>query len=197
MVVVENLRPTPLESDHATAEQSPWFAVVPNQWRQAVVAPLASRLDETPANVAFFLARGATLAVFVMVALWLAWQTQRSAEPARWLDAVFLTLAWFWALSPTMNPWYWTWALPILPFARGRAWFAVSGLLMLYYLRFWLAYHFADTTLFGTGYRGEFFFHFVVVPVEHGIWLGWLVVESWKRGKCSPLHRSKLEAGVK
>jgi hypothetical protein len=196
MVVVENLRPTPLESDRATDEQSPWFAVVPNQWRQAVVAPLASRLDETPANVAFLLARGVTLAVFVLVALWLAQQAQRSAEPARWLEAAFLTLAWFWALSPTMNPWYWTWALPILPFARGRAWFAVSGLLMLYYLRFWLTYRFADTALFGTGYRGEFFFHFVVVPLEHGIWLGWLVVESWKRGKCAPLHKSKLEAGV-
>jgi hypothetical protein len=196
MVVVENIRPTPQESDHGTAEQTPWFAVVPNQWRQAVVAPLAFKLDETPANVAFLLARGATLAVFVMVALWIAWQAQRSAEPARWLEAAFLTLAWFWALSPTMNPWYWTWALPLLPFARGRAWFAVSGLLMLYYLRFWLAYHFADTVLFGTGYRGEHFFHFVVVPLEHGLWTGWLVVESWKWGKCVPLHRCSVVGGV-
>jgi hypothetical protein len=133
----------------------------------------------------------------VMVALWIAWQAQRSAVPARWLEAAFLTLAWFWALSPTMNPWYWTWALPLLPFARGRAWFAVSGLLTLYYLRFWLAYHFADTVLFGTGYRGEHFFHFVVVPLEHGLWTVWLVVESWKWGKCTPLHRSILEDGVK
>lgn len=196
MVVVENLRPTPLVSDHVTAEQSPWFAVIPNQWRQAVVASLASRLDETPANSAFLLARVATLAVFVMAALWLAWQAQGSAEPARWLGAAFLTLAWFWALSPTMNPWYWTWALPLLPFARGRAWFVVSGVLMLYYLRFWLNFHFADAVLFGTGYRGEFFFHFVLVPVEHGIWLGWLVVESWIWGKCTPLHRSNLVVGV-
>ena len=75
--------------------------------------------------------------------------------------------------------------------------FAVSGLLMLYYLRFWLAYHFADTALFGTGYRGEFFFHFVVVPVEHGMWLGWLAVESWKWRLCAPLHRSKWTDGVR
>lgn len=182
MVVVENIRPAPQESEYATAEQTPWFAVVPNQWRQAVVAPLALRLDETPANMAFLLARAATLAVFVMVALWIAWQAQRSAEPARWLEAAFLTLAWFWALSPTMNPWYWMWALPLLPFIRGRAWFAVSGLLMLYYLRFWLASQFADTVLFGTDYRGEHFFHFVVVPLEHGLWTGWLVVECWKWG---------------
>jgi len=197
MVVVENLRPTPLDSDHATSEQSPWFSVAPDRWRQAVVAPLASRLDETPANMAFLLARGATLGVFVLVALWLVWQAQRSDEPERWLEAGFLTLAWFWALSPTMNPWYWTWVLPLLPFARGRAWYAVSGLLMLYYLRFWLAYHFADTLLFGTGYRGEHFFHFVVVPLEHGLWTGWLVVESWKRGKCAPFYRYNFKDGVK
>jgi len=197
MVVIENLRLPPLMSDHATSEPIPWFAVVPTQWRQATVAPLASRLEDTPANVAFLLARAMTLAVFVLVALWLGWRAQRSGEPACWLEAGFLVLAWFWALSPTLNPWYWTWVLPLLPFARGRAWFAVSGLLMLYYLRFWLAYHFADSILFGTGYRGDPFFHFVVVPLEHGVWLAWLVIDSWKRRKCAPLHRSNLEFAVK
>ncbi len=197
MVVVENLRPTSPDVGHASAEPTPWFLVVPNKWRQAIVTPLAFRLDETPANVAFLLARATTLAMFVMIALGLAWRSQRTADPVRWLEATFLTLAWFWALSPTMNPWYWTWALPLLPFACGRAWFVVSGLVLLYYLRFWLAYHYTDTVLFGTGYCGEHFFHFVVVPVEHGIWTAWLVIQSLKYGKCAPFHRSKLEDGVK
>jgi hypothetical protein len=87
-----------------------------------------------------------------------------------------------------MNPWYWTWALPLLPFARGRAWLAVSGLVMLYYLRFWLANDFSDVELLGTGYRGSRFFHFIVVPLEHGIWTVWLAIESWKREKRASLH---------
>ena len=196
MMVFENLRPATPQIDQVNAQPTPWFAVFPDHWRQVAVAPLASRIDETPANAAFLLARGATLCVFVLVAFWLAWQSRHSTEPGQWMEGAFLTLAWFWALSPTMNPWYWTWVLPLLPFARGRAWFAVSGLVLMYYLRFWLADNFADTPLFGTGYRGENFFHFVVVPIEHGLWTGWLLVESWKLRKSSALQRTILVDGI-
>ncbi|MFM9961618.1 MAG: hypothetical protein ACKV2Q_10370 [Planctomycetaceae bacterium] len=52
------------------------------------------------------------------------------------MEATFLIIAWYWLLLPTQNPWYLTWCLPFLPFARGRAWFALSVLAFVYYLRF-------------------------------------------------------------
>jgi hypothetical protein len=66
----------------------------------------------------------------------------------------------------------------LLPFAGRRAWTAVSLLVLAYYGRFWLAYHAADSPVLGTPYRGEDFFHFVVAPLEHGVWLAWLAIES-------------------
>ena len=58
--------------------------------------------------------------------------------------------------------WYWTWALPLLPLARSRVWLAMSGLVLVYYLRFWLRCHFPDTPVLGIAYRGGVFFDLVV-----------------------------------
>jgi hypothetical protein len=91
-----------------------------------------------------------------------------------WLRAAFLTIAWFWLLLPTLNPWYWTWAMPLLPFARSRAWLALSGLVFVYYLRFWLTYHFAETPVLGTRYPGPWFFDYIVTWLEFGPWFLWL-----------------------
>ena len=82
----------------------------------------------------------------------------------------FLTIAWFWLLCPTQNPWYWTWALPLLPMARSRVWLAMSGLVLLYYLRFWLSYHWPEQPVLGTPYAGIAFFDFVVTWIEYGPW---------------------------
>ena len=87
-----------------------------------------------------------------------------------------LTRTSFWLLLPTLNPWYWTWAVPLLPFARNRAWLALGGLVFLYYLRFWLTYHYADAPVLGTRYSGPWFFDYVVTWLEFGpwfVWLGW------------------------
>ena len=100
-------------------------------------------------------------------------------------EAGFLTLAWFWLLCPTQNPWYWTWALPLLPFARSRVWMAVSGFVLLYYLRFWLTYDWADTSVLGTGYMGSAFFDFVVTWLEFAPWFAWLTAGFFLR------HRDK------
>jgi hypothetical protein len=186
LVVYENLVPptgTPQAVDQNPSAPIPWFSVVPNRWRNAIVTPLAARSNVPPREAAFFLARGITLAIFVGIAAWVGYWAARSDNRAIWLEAAFLTLAWFWALSPTQNPWYWTWAMPLLPFARNRAWFAVSGLLLLYYLRFWLAVHDVDWGYWGLADRGENLFHFVVVPIEQGIWLTWLLLETLFRGK--------------
>jgi hypothetical protein len=97
-----------------------------------------------------------------------------------WLSLLFSTLAWFWMLSPTLNPWYWTWALPFVLFARNRGWFLVSALVLLYYLRFWFAYQWGSEPVMGTRYAGEAFFHYVVVWCEHLPWMLLVAVEAWK-----------------
>jgi len=177
LVLVENVKPlaeTPLA-------ERPWFAVVPEDWRQRPVGPLAARLHIAPKTCAFLLVRVATSMAFVLIALGLAWRAAAEREASRWLKAVFLTLAWFWLLSPTQNPWYWTWAMPFIPFARSRMWLLLSGLALGYYLRFWLGYHWPDTPVPGSSYHGALFFDFVVTWVEFAPWLGGLAIESWPR----------------
>jgi hypothetical protein len=111
---------------------------------------------------------------FCAIAGTLLFRAVPAGFPCIFLEAAFLTLAWFWLLSPTQNPWYWIWALPLLPFARGRAWFAVSGLVFIYYLRFWLLYHWPAQGILGTRYNGPLFFDFVMTWIEFGPWLLWL-----------------------
>jgi hypothetical protein len=75
--------------------------------------------------------------------------------------------------------------LPLLPFARSRVWLAMSGLVLLYYLRFWLGYHFSDTPVLGTGYHGLAFFDLVITWVEYAPWFLCLTVSylwsKWER----------------
>jgi len=175
MIVVENLRPAGTPPDREAA----WFAVFPPAWRDAVIAPPAAALEMSPSAFAFLVTRMLTGIVFVVLALALAWRGSACVAPCKWCEVAFLTLAWFWLLSPTQNPWYWTWALPLVPFARGRAWLALSGLALLYYLRFWLSYHWPGSTVLASGYRGERFFDFVVTWIEFGPWFLWLAAEAW------------------
>jgi len=127
LLLMENLRPFGPLPPHERA----WFSVAPERWRAGLVAAVHSRLGVEPRRVPFLVSRAITSALFVALALGLAWRSWRAATAASWLDAAFLTVAWFWLLQPTLNPWYWSWALPLLPFARGRAWLAMSGLAFL------------------------------------------------------------------
>jgi hypothetical protein len=129
-------------------------------------------------NAAFLVMRFLTLAAFSLIVLLLIRRAWRLSDPAVWLSAAFLSLAWFWLLSPTQNPWYWIWSLPLVMFGRSRAWLVVSGLVMIYYLRFWLSGHWADQPVLGTAYPGATFFDFVVTWIEFGPWFVWLVWET-------------------
>lgn len=143
-------------------------------WPQATIF-LAASIDQQRA--AFSLTRLITAAVFAAIALGVLWRAARRNTVAAFLEAAFLTLAWFWLLAPTQNPWYWTWALPRIPFARSRAWLDLSGLVLLDYLRFWLLYQWPDSSLPGTPYDGARFFDFVVTWFEFALWLCWLAGE--------------------
>jgi len=203
-VVVENLRP----QAEVKPKRRPWFTVVPDAWSESMVHRWATWVDhrveaagiahwEKLANnhprASFLLARLLTGLAFLAIALVLGWRaSNKRVTMDRWLEAALLTLAWFWLLSPTQNPWYWCWVVPLLPFARGRAWLVVSGLVMAYYLRFWLKAHYDSPPLLGTPYDGVHFFHYVVVAWEHGIYLLWLMVAwCWRQTSWRPTKPGK------
>jgi hypothetical protein len=171
LIIIENLRPT---TDLPPSEVA-WFSIVPQNWRLILIDKSESLIGIEAARAPFFLTRAATSAAFILLAAWLAWRASRAKEAAEWLNAAFLTIAWFWLLLPTLNPWYWTWALPLLPFCRNRTWFLVSGLVFLYYFRFWLVHHFADAQLLGTAYSGPMFFDYVVTWLEFCPWFAMLM----------------------
>ncbi len=166
LVLVENLKPMhKVAADHVA-----WFSVAPEAWRVSLNKRVAEVFGVEMREAPFFTARAITAAVFLVVAIALAWRAARTSNPTNLCEAGFLTLAWFWLLCPTQNPWYWTWALPLLPFARSRVWLAVSGLALLYYLRFWLSYHWTETPVWGGPYVGSVFFDFVVTWIEFAPW---------------------------
>ncbi len=144
-----------------------WFVVTSSEWRRRTAERVGSWLGMESDRVAFVSTRLVTSLVFVALALRLVVWYRRQWDPESWLEAVFLTLAWFWMLQPTQNPWYWTWAMPFVPFVRSRVWVAVSGLVLIYYLRFWLVYHFPNNTVAGTPYFGRDFYDFCVVWLEY------------------------------
>lgn len=170
MLVYENLR----SQEGVPPERSPWFDVTPEAWNAHWQGDDAA---------AFKLTRVVTLVVLMVIALGLAWRSAIELDGSpeslrRWLKAAFLTLAWFWLLAPTQNPWYWCWAVPLLPWSGGRAWLAMAAVAMAYYLRFWLENAFPTPGVLGTAYDGEFFFYFVVSWLEFGPILAWLAIES-------------------
>lgn len=188
LVLIENLTPTISRGPHEMA----WFVVVPETIRQTAVDAVASRFDVGAPEVPFLVSRVITAFVFVVIAVTLAWRAAQK-DVSRFCEAAFLSLAWFWLLAPTQNPWYWTWALPFLPFARSRVWLAVSGLAMLYYLRFWLSYHFEESAVLGSPYTGAAFFDFVVTWVEFAPWFVLLAAEFLTRRYGFPVARKQVQ----
>ena len=183
LLVIENLRP----SSGLPPEQIAWFTVTPESWRTALVASVAQQTGLATERVPFVLTRLllslALVGAAVGLALWVTADTEGQRHE-RLLEATFQTLAWFWLLLPTQNPWYLTWCLPFVPFARGRAWFALSGLAFAYYLRFWMTAQF-HSPLLGTPYPGSQFFDYVVTWLEFAPWLVFL---AWSRQR-NPRHR--------
>ena len=183
MFVVENLR----SYEELAPERNPWFVFIPAEWSSALTRGWAkwnrstseflftrnmssSNSDvysrENLRRASFQMSRVITLGVFALSFAFMWKLTGPETGPRDWCRAAMLFLACFWFTCPTQNPWYWCWVLPLLPFAYFRTWYFVSGLTMLYYLRFYLVAHFPDPPALGTAYDGEYFFYFVVPWVE-------------------------------
>ncbi len=153
-------------------ESKEWFTIMPDNLRTAIENRAGEMfhsfgITTTETSAAFLLTQLLMGAVVMAICFWAAFRSWTGDIRLRLLESVFLCLAWLWFLSPTQNPWYWTWTLPFIVFARSRIWLLVSGFAFLYYLRFWLENRFAQTSLLGTPYSGEQFFDYVLVWFEH------------------------------
>ena len=171
-LIEENLSPT--RDDLRPS----WIAVTPEWWRKELVYTICQQINCQKELVPFLLTRIILSVVTLILALIWAWRGAQANDPREWLHFVFLTLAWFWVLLPTLNPWYWIWVLPFLAFAKRRSWYLVSGLLLLYYFRFWFDYQWGTQQVWGTRYIGEEYFHEVIVWIEHAFWMLALIFET-------------------
>jgi hypothetical protein len=178
------LRPA---SDSDNSPPRPWYVVLPGNVRESAshgLRTIARRIgpEFIQLNLPFVFTQvlmGVTLlGLVVWMALW-RWPEDGRQELLR---RAFLSLAWLWFLSATQNPWYWSWALPFVVFAS-RPWLLVSGLALIYYLRFWFVYRFPNSAIL-SGLTGQRFFDEVLVWVEH---LPVLLILAW-----SCLHRRDI-----
>lgn len=166
--------------ENLSTDTKAWFSVVPDSWKRAVINPVRTQTGQSESDASFLVARTLTAGVHLLIALALAWSA-RTASLDNLPRLAFLCLAWFWLLLPTLNPWYWIWAMPLLPFARLRSWLLLSGCVLIYYLRFYLQNTLGRQDILQSGYTGADFFHYVVVWVEYGPWLLLLTGEWWLR----------------
>lgn len=181
MVTIENLKPygstaqqyaQQMAQRNESAESKVWFVGTSNEFRHTLSDWYAEATGVSKRSAAFSMTRRLTLLVFLGIVAWTCVRIWRYDHPLVMLEMVFLTIAWFWFLAPTQNPWYWTWALPWLVFCRNRIWFVVAVVVMAYYLRFYFEYHGVvgpkETGLLGTPYAGTAFFDFIFPVLEFG-----------------------------
>jgi len=177
LIVSENLSPSSPEAPKA------WFVQTPQSIRQLVVDAMHTHFGVAKHFAPFLLTRILFLGLFALLSLYFALRLLRREQAASVdgiLQACFLTLAWFWLLLPTQNPWYWLWALPLIPFAKNPAWYGLSGLLFLSYLRFHFESHWENRSLLGL--QGDWIFHYLVVWVEYlPFWIALVTIAIWRR----------------
>jgi hypothetical protein len=183
-VVYENLRPA-FGTDNSPPR--PWYVVLPGNVRASVshgLRTIARRIgpEFIQLNLPFVFTQVLMGVTLLGLVVWMAqWRWPEDGRQEL-LRRAFLSLAWLWFLSATQNPWYWSWALPFVVFAS-RPWLLVSGLALIYYLRFWFVYHFPNPATLG-GLTGQRFFDEVLVWVEH---LPVLLILAW-----SCVHRRDI-----
>lgn len=182
MVIEENARP----EFHVKTQPPLWFAVTPDAWRVCICNFATHVTGISMDRAPFAIARALTLAIFVSITLWVTCSfifSESHPSTCRMLGACFSLLAWFWMLAPTQNPWYWTWAMPLVVFASHRTWFLVAPLALAYYLRFWCEYQLPSIQLRSITYTGTDAFDFVIVWLEFAPLLILLAAESFFGGR--------------
>lgn len=186
MNAVENLKPKSLET-----RKDPWFSFFPEEPREHLSGFVQRKFGVDSQIAPFLTTRFLLTSIFIIIAVCIALWAARQNHPVAFCRAAFLTLAWFWLLAPTKNPWYWLWALPLIPFAKNRTWYLMSGILFIYYIRFYFEYHYTGLSVIESWsielpqwaekisrYQGVDFFDFVVTWLEYLPWYLLLTFET-------------------
>ncbi len=167
-----------LKSDTKESMQ-PWFVITNKNWRNQLVNQFRSLgLDEE--NPAHLMTRILTLSLFSLPFVWhLAKLYHSKHNEERWvidlMSRITFILALFLILQPTVNPWYFVWVAPLTCLTNNRGWLLASGVLTLYYLRFWFKSLAATFTLGGHSFEGVKMFDHCFVFVEFGLVVAALV----------------------
>lgn len=175
-LVQDSIRP----NSQVPAGRAAWFAPVPDLWREHYARWASGLTRLSPAVVSSWTAKGIALGLWAGIVLVVLIRLARNASGLcqqaseaslqalcrAFVESSFLVVAWFWMLSPTQNPWYWVWLMPMLACVRNRGWMLTSGLAMTYYLRFAFLLMESSGPLLGTPYAGAAFFDKVVVWCE-------------------------------
>ena len=135
-----------------------WYAVTPNSFRQQIVDMTGTRLGNDPA---FQLTRIITLVLFALIYLCFV-KRFLVADDHHVLSGLLYLLFAFLMLQPTVNPWYWVWAIPFTCFISRWGWVAVSAVLSIYYLRYWFRELNFEFAFLGHSYKDEAIFHHFV-----------------------------------
>ncbi|MGE3804693.1 MAG: hypothetical protein AB7K24_08490 [Gemmataceae bacterium] len=184
MIVSENLRWD--ERERTEEQPARWFVLVPAAVRESIQRSgeevlLESQLVGTVKDPAFGLTQLLMATLLLSVCALGAFAAYRRPEPETAVRGVFLTLFWGWMFASTQNPWYLLWSLPFMVFAGQRSYFLMPGLVLLYYVRFWLEYHAAPTDTGPT--EAWNYFDFTLVWFEYLPFLLALMAELWFRSR--------------
>ena len=169
-----------------SGSRSPWFVLTSAKFRSQFNHWL-QQSEIGGENAAFMVAKILTLGAFATFYLWQLVLLFRSPNQGSefivelirrttWVLAVFLML------QPTVNPWYFVWLAPLTCLTNQRGWLLVSGLLMIYYARFWFTSLDESFSVGGELYKGYQVFDEIVVWFEFGlIAIVLLLAAKWNR----------------
>ena len=93
-------------NENVSPGSAAWFSVLPNDVKRRFIVPVAEWMNQSEAHAAFSFPAGYggdSHAHHNVAGRQPAWRADLRQLPG----LVFLSLAWFWLLLPTLNPWYW------------------------------------------------------------------------------------------
>ncbi len=149
--------------------------------------------NPTRMRPAFLIARCLTFGLFLLIYL-MCLRKFLTNDPHQLLANFFFVLVAFLLLQPTVNPWYWLWALPLSMFAKNRGWLLLPALLFIYYLRFRFRRWDGVYEVLGNSYSGSGLFDNFVIFAELGLIAIVLIVGHFRSRQSDGYDENETEA---
>lgn len=155
------------------ASTRPWFVFTSQSWRDQLNGQFQN-LGFEGMDPAYLMARIVTLSLFFFFYLWqLGSLCHAETQDDQWIASLLLKctliLAMFLFVQPTVNPWYFVWIAPMACLINNRGWLLASGILMIYYSRFWFESLVGTYAVGSASLSGAKLFDHYFVFVEFGL----------------------------